>query len=767
MLTRKALLVCTALAAIAPAHAWAQDANSAEQPDGGIGDIVVTARRTEESAQRVPVAVTAIGAEQLQALNIQGFADIGKTIPNLDVQRQFGSASAPQFFLRGFSTGSLKFETDAGIGLYVDGVYLGRPAASAFDLADIERVEVMRGPQATLFGRNSTGGAINFITAAPTGEFGVKAEIGAGSYNAFKGRVSVNLPAFGPLSVRVAYLHDENRGYVTNLAAGKTYTFAAPFGTIRAADTFGADRTDAVSVAARLALGAFTADYKFDYTDKTSTQLAQQALPGSDTGTTGPGACFGQAPSATYLTAVCLDFTSPSRLKVQGHSLTLNYELNDNIAIKSITGFRKLDEFVGGNDIDGGTRTDFLGGGLPFAYISSIQDRHQKQFTQELQLIGKTGNLDWILGGFYFRETGRDNNPVFIGTAFPTGVTIVPSTGQPGVGNTINLFGVPSDYFAGSNAIIRNKSIAGYAHLAYKTDSFELAGGVRYTKDNRLENLLAGGIVPFAIPATQFVASSDHWDFDATATYIFNPNVRAYLRFATGYLSGGVLSGIPFKAETVESYELGLKADLLDRRLRINAAVFHNKRHNVQTIGFDAVGGRGTFLYSIPKASNTGFEIELTAKPVQAITLTAAYGYLSDRPGISIDPITNIPGQPIQSLAPKHTLALGVQYDSPEFDNGSHLQFRIDGNYKSRRFSDPVITAATQNVTALPARMDVSARLSLVDLPMGPVKVRTSAWVQNLTNNNKLEFARDLGNGLIIGTFQVPRTWGVEFGVQF
>lgn len=775
MLMKKALLACSALAAAVPVQAWAQEAGAVgqttgagdqttgagDQPDRGIGEIVVTARRTEESVQRVPVSVTALGSEQLEALNIQSFADIGKTIPNLDVQRQFGSASAPQFFLRGFSTGSLKFETDAGIGLYIDGVYLGRPAASAFDLADIERVEVMRGPQATLFGRNSTGGAINFITAAPTGELGVKAEIGAGNYDHFNGRASVNLPAIGPLSIRIAYLHDENRGYVKNLASGRIFTFAEPFGTIRSADTLGAERTDAISVAMRLALGSLTADYRFDYTNKKSTQLAQQALPGTDTSFAGPGSCFGEAPSATYLTEVCTDFNSPSKLKVQGHSLTLNYELNDAITLKSITGFRKLDEFVGGNDIDGGARTDPFGSGRPFAYISSIQDRHQKQLTQELQVLGRTGKLDWILGGFYFRETGRDNNPVFLFDVFPNGV-IIPRTGEPGVGNTINLVGIPSDYFAGANSTVRNKSMAGYAHLTYKTDSFELAGGVRYTKDDRRENLLAAGIIPFVIPATQYEASSDHWDFDATATYIFNPRVRAYLRFATGYLSGGVLNGVPFKAETAKSYEGGVKADLFDRRLRVNAAVFHTKRRNVQTLGFDAVTGRGTFLYSSPKASNTGFEIEVTAKPISALTLTGSYGYLDDRPGND-----GLSGAPIQSLAPKHTLALGLQYDSPEFSNGSYVQFRIDGNYRSRRFSDPVVTAATANVTALPARMDISARLSLLDLPVGGVKVRTTAWVQNLTDNNKLEFARDLNNGIIIGTFQVPRTWGVELGVEF
>ena len=158
MKLRYAVLAGTMLAAMQPGLAAAQEGAAAPAPtkpaaSAGIGDIVVTARRTEETAQSVPVAITGYNTEQLEALDIKGFGDIGKTVPNLDVQRQFGSASSPQYFLRGVSTGSLAFETDAGIGLYIDGVYLGRPAGSAFDLADIERVEVMRGPQGTLFGR--------------------------------------------------------------------------------------------------------------------------------------------------------------------------------------------------------------------------------------------------------------------------------------------------------------------------------------------------------------------------------------------------------------------------------------------------------------------------------------------------------------------------------------------------------------------------------------------------------------------------------------
>jgi iron complex outermembrane receptor protein len=755
------LLACTAIALCVPGLAFAQDVSATPEAAnlGGIEDIIVTARRTEESLQDVPVAVTGFNSAQIEALDISSFADIGKTVPNLDVQRQFGSASSPQFFLRGVSTGSLKFEQDAGIGLYIDGVYLGRPAGTAFDLAEIERIEVLRGPQGTLFGRNSTGGAINYITAAPKGEFGVKMDGTIGNYDRYKGRLTIDLPALGPLTARVSYLHDENRGYVRNLTPGVTFDFAAPFRTIKSAKTFGAENTDAVAVALRLDLDPLVVDYKFDYTDKVSTQLGQQLLgfnPGYTAGVGDPPFYFASpsvvvGPSTKRQSALALDFTSPSHLKIQGHSLTAVYDISDQVTLKSITGYRKLDEFVGGNDIDGGA---YVVGGLPFTNISSIEDRHQKQFSQEVQLLGNINGLEWVLGGFYFRETGNDNNPVFIGVLFPP-TTIIPRDGT-GAGNTIDIFGLTSDYFAGSDVSVRNKSYAGYAHLAYKTDHFELAGGVRYTKDKRREVVHIGPSWP---PAETFNATNDHWDFDATATYIFNPEIRAYARFATGYLSGGVLGGIAFKPETVKSYEAGVKGDFLDNTLRINAAAFHTDRKNVQTLAFSAASG--TFVISAPSAEENGFELELTAAPDRHLTFNASFGYLDQT--LADDPVS---GLPVSSLAPKFTLSTGVQYDAPSFANGSYLSARVDAFFKDKRFSDPLQTPSTVGLTTLPSRTDINARLSLVDIPLAGTKAKVSAWVQNLTDNQELEFARDLTT-TVIGVFQVPRTYGLDVSFQF
>jgi iron complex outermembrane receptor protein len=208
----------------------------------------------------------------------------------------------------------------------------------------------------------------------------------------------------------------------------------------------------------------------------------------------------------------------------------------------------------------------------------------------------------------------------------------------------------------------------------------------------------------------------------------------------------------------MKSYEIGFKGDLIDRTLRLNAALFHTDRRNVQTLAFDAASG--TFIISAPKAHENGFELELTALPTDGLTFNASLGLLDAK--LSPDPVRG----PVNSLAPKYTLSTGAQYDFPHFANGSYLSARIDGFFKDKRLSDPVRNSATAELTTLPSRFDVNARVSLIDLPVAGSKVKVSAWVQNLTNNHELEFARNLTT-TVIGVYQVPRTYGIDLGLAF
>ena len=769
------------LTIVSQAPVQAQEAVSSSPGAGGtIAEVVVTARRKEESLQEVPTAVTAIGSEQLEDLRIQNFGDVGQSVPNLNIQQQFGSASSPQMFLRGVATGSLKFETDAGVALYVDGVYLGRPAGTAFDIADISRIEVLRGPQGTLFGRNSTGGALNIITAEPTGKLGVVAEGDLGNFSERRAKLTVNLPDFGGVDARITYLHDQHDGYVKRSGPVDTYTFAAPFGTVSSANDFGNDKTDALGIALRYRGGdRLTLDYKFDYTDKTSSQLGAQLLgeygffnpsftllPGSNITSVGPN----------YQSSLPID-TSETQLKVQGHSLTGAFEFSKAFTIKNILAYRQFNETPNFNDIDGNQLKDsgissaslgipgppfVIGGsGNPFAWISSVQTRAQHQWTDELQFLGSTENLDWIAGVFYFKENGWDNNPVFLFVPFAPGQTY-----NPGVTNA-SILG-QADYAAGSNYWVDNKSVAGYAHGTYKfTPQWELSAGARYSHDDRGEHIIQSAtIVDQAYDKT---FSKTVWD--ASLTYRITSGVNVYGKASTGYLTGGVLGGSVFKPETVTSYELGLKSDLFENHLRLNIAGFYQKRDDVQTLTFSPAAG--TQVADGGGTKQDGVEVEATYAPVEALRFNLSYGYVHTDNNLNV-----------RSLIPKQNAFGSVDWDFVRFRTGSALRAHVDASWRSDAYglscpagSTLSLTQGCTNLASADYTLDgqsvmksyvlLGARLGWINIPMGSMTGEVDVWGRNLLDKHELEFVRDLSNGTVIGTFQAPRTYGVELRVKF
>ena len=248
---KRAGLLCTSvLAAMVATPAWAEDeapaAQTASANNSQIQEIIVTAQRREESLQKVPVAVTAIGSEQLAALRVNSVRNLAGLAPSLQLNAQ-GQQSNPTIIIRGVASGTSSNSVDPKVGIYIDGVYIGRAVGSLLDFSDIQRVEVLRGPQGTLFGRNATSGAISIVTSAPKGEWGVRATGSYGNYDAWRGKVSLDLPQIGPFSVRLSYLHDQIGGDVANTLAGKSLNIAlrAPeFGTQKYVDRLGYRNVD-------------------------------------------------------------------------------------------------------------------------------------------------------------------------------------------------------------------------------------------------------------------------------------------------------------------------------------------------------------------------------------------------------------------------------------------------------------------------------------------------------------------------------------------
>jgi len=779
------------LAIATPAIAQEQGAGVQEtQQHGGLSDIVVTARRVAEDIQTVPISIGALSAEDLEARQIDSLNELRGAVANVNITKT--TVAGGNFMtIRGKTGIALpNVSIDSAVGFYVDGIYYGRPQSSGGEVADVERIEVLRGPQGTLFGRNSSAGAINFITRAPSGEFGVQGELGYGNFDRKKARISIDTPTFGGgFSARATFLHESYEGDVVNTKPGSVYDFAEPWPDTVTTSRFGGANTETIMAKLRYDDGgAFTMEYKYDWLHRVEVPIPMQALgfaPGiSSWLATSPFSPFGggglglyqmQRPgdvniSRTRLGATAMDSTAASDIKVHGHMLTLGLELNQNLALKSINSFRKLNTYAG-NETDGGIWT------LPLdattratvCLACAITITKQRQVSSELQLLGTYDRFSFILGGFYFRERAISDLPLMNFLPFFSSPFVVPTSG-------------PTNAFAvGQRELVHNTSYAAYAHFDYKvTDALTLAAGARYSHDKRDYSDRRDPLPP-GTPQFSKISFSKP-TFDVSLSYVAAPDVNLYAKFATGYQSGGIVRGTPFRPEKSNSIEAGIKSEWFDRRVRLNAALFRTKFTSVQNSGFSPV--LGLYAFNAGSTVTKGAEIELTAVPVDGLTLTANFGYGKAKNS-----------QGLRMGAPKTNLAFSAQYDTPEFSNGSYVSFRIDGDYRDKYYSAGVLLAGGERASTdfpLPAyvwqgagfgseqayfnavfgagRLGgyalVNARVSLVDLPISGAKVRTSAFVRNIFKEDKPYFGSQ--NGVfLMASFERPRTYGVDLSFEF
>jgi iron complex outermembrane receptor protein len=536
-----------------------------------------------------------------------------------------------------------------------------------------------------------------------------------------------------------------------------------PFGTIRAADSFGENNQTGVALAVSYnAIDRLALDYKLDFTNQVQSQLGTQGLGFASTDAFQQALVADQGSarvpvSLTRVGTLPLSFNTPGNLTVMGHSLTAQYELTDDIKLKSITAFRTMREDTGGNAIDGGNwiGTPFTAGtlgipaGTPWTLISSIARRTQHQWSEEAQVIGNMGDFDWIAGFYYFNEVGAQNDPVltgFFGSGILTPAALRAELASPGA------------YVLGTIDGADNTSLAGYAHGTYHlTDAIDLAAGLRFTNDQRTYDHLSPGNV-FSQDNNFY-----HTDWDASVTYKFTPDINVYAKASTGYLAGGALGGFAFKPETNQSFEVGLKSEFLDHRLRANLVGFYEHVRNVQVTEFDST--HGSYIINGGGESINGIELETRAIVAPGLQLTANFGY--SRTPTNVNPIS---GFEIGSLYPSQNLALGAQYDTPPLFGDTYASFRADANWTSgypglsNLPNDPVDNALIA-ATATPAEWQVNLRASLVDIPMGPVKGRVSMWVKNLLDNQSIAFSREIF--YTVGQFEIPRTFGADLSFDF
>ncbi|MBK7171619.1 MAG: TonB-dependent receptor [Gammaproteobacteria bacterium] len=776
--------LAAALASVLVVHP-AVSADGTKSPQGGLEEIIVTAQRREENLQAVPIAVTALGADMLESFRVADIQDLSGLAPNLYLLDQ-GVRSTPVVSIRGIRSGTSDNAVDPKVGLYLDGVYVGRSVGAIFDVAEIERVEVLRGPQGTLFGRNATGGAISMITSSPTGEFGLKQDISFGSNDAFRARTNLNLPALGMLSVKFSYLHDEDSGTSDNLIGGQRIdlrSFDPDFGVLKYDDDLGSKDADAFMVAARLALNDdLTVDYKFDYTDSDTVGNPSQML-----GITG-GALNGMVqfinslqPQYGGITNVSIKrlnnvaaATSVEPLEVLGHNLTVNWGISDEVNFKSITAWREMKQkpniydlaATGGWKLTSAQLAGLLTGNYgavfnpanapgandSFFDLLTARSTSQRQFSQELQLTVTKEWFDLVGGVFYFTEHSPGLNALGIMKPIDDGVA------EPAWFDSI--FGTGTN-----ESITDNESVAIYAQGTWHaTDKLDLTAGIRRTEDTRETEIVqavgaaGGGALQPGVYDTDFGKTN----YTLIASYTFREDLMAYAKFATGYVAGGVMSSIPYGPEEVESYELGLKSQWLDNRLRVNAATFFMDYTDMQVATF--IDGVQNYE-NAGKAEITGLELEVEAVPVDGLTLSGTLGWTDFEykeffvRGVDMSDVIRTTG------TPEWNARLSAQYDFEALGFGGVPYVRLDSRWRTEsdivaQPPDPVLA----DIAVTDEHWIVDARVGIVDIPLSETTMAVSLWAKNLLDEDDIiDFGPEVINQT--GQFINERTYGVDFSI--
>jgi len=770
ILGKAALLASTALIAT---PALAQTAAGTQ-----LEEVVVTAQKRAQRLQEVPISVTALTATELVANRVDNVRDLNGLAPNLTTRPSAGGSFIANYTIRGlFATGSAP-GSDKGVSQYIDGVYLQNSGASIFDLADIQRIEVLKGPQGTLFGRNATGGAVTFYTRDPSGEFGGKQDITVGNYGQFRSRTRIDTPTWGPLSGTLTYTHSERRGDTRNLGAGTVWDYGpatkGAIGKLTSPKRLGDQNVDAVFAAVRFAPSDnFKATYKFDYTKNDFTPDGN-GLVATRTASLGPalGGAFNASAtpiSRTRTKAVNNWFSTPGHTKNYGHNVTMSLEVNPQLTLKNILAYRHSDLFVA-NQLDG------LGGvlltvapgvSLPFLGIDNSTVTTERQWSNEFQVNYDSDFMTLTAGYLHFDDRV--------------------STGGPrGAANTIIFSAVPGFVIPTTNSIpsfVHLKSDALYAQGEFHvTSQIDAIGGVRWTKDVK-DGLDRGSATPIPIAYDK-----------SQVTYLVGLNYKptedilTYVKYSTGYVSGGFLANNAYAPETAKSAEAGVKSEWFEHRLRANLALFHVKYTNLQSVTSGATYcliqtavpcGAPQVVYNLGNATAKGAELELTAKPVEALTLQGGVGYthfkIDKLQPFLVSPQNAFTSNFIPTYRPKWTTNLSAQYDTGEVYAGAHASFRVDATYRSKSYTmsggrtlnnvvDPggIITATT-----IPSAWLVNGRVALTDVTFGHgLKGTIALWGRNLFDNKDPVFTAYLGP-FTGATYERARTFGVDLSAEF
>jgi iron complex outermembrane recepter protein len=632
----------SSLMMLAAAPVLAQDASGVEDEEG-IREIIVTAQKRSESIQDAPLAISALDTQILEQSGIKNAEGLTAIVPNVAV-RPFNNSIIVA--TRGISNENTSNLGDASLAFHVNGVYVGRPRAAAALFYDVERVELLRGPQGTLYGRNSTAGALNIITKRPdTSGLAGGADISYGNYDAVTARGYFNLPLSDTIAVRASAYYGKHDGYAINtrsvpaisLLVGPPPAVAGPNALITATNAANVSVTPTIKngddddeLSGRLSL-------LFQPSDRFSWVITGQYQKTDEVGqvrsiinTPNYVAVAGPAAGQLFLPQQ-QDASNPRiyslntqpKWEVEGWDISseLTYGLNDDIDLTMITGYREDESFI---------QVDAAG----TANLSVVQSPGDaKQFSNELRLSSNAGSFKWLLGAYYFDEDQSDT--VFIN----------------------NVGGGPANV-VGANTYISSSSLAFFGQGTYSvTDKLRFTLGARYTEDKKKRfgfTVVAPGLTtpPDPLPPGTSYTNKQSWDrfnWKVGADFDIAPNALLYASYSTGYRAGGFnnSSEVSYDPENIKAFEVGLKTDLLDRRLRFNVTGFHYDYQDLQVTSPRELNGRiQAFTQNAASAKIWGVEIESIIRPSEKFNVDIAFGYLNTKFGdfLSIDNICTAAG---------------------------------------------------------------------------------------------------------------------------
>lgn len=705
----------------------AQDAAQAETKakSNQIETIMVTARKLSENLQETPVAITALTPESLERRQINGTTDLGKVTPNLEFTNNAplaGNNSSSQVFIRGIGQVDPSAGVDPGVGLYIDDVYMGQSVGGSMDLRDIYDVQVLRGPQGTLFGRNTIGGAVLISTVKPGDEFRAKVKVGVGSDNLLTTFVGVDLPVSDTLLTRFTYGSKKQDGYVT-----------------RAYDGVDLGDTNNFVVTAKMLYqpsDALEINLNFDYAEAdehgsplvfaaSNESATFQKVASADAGCPGfEGGWNSLAAVPNIDDSRCAnDFwaagpyenngTIPleSTLENKGLSLNIAYELSDSLMFKSITAKRKLD-WHGVRDADN----------TPFTILHTDYTSSGSQFSQELQAIYTGDAIKAVAGAYYYTEEYTDILTVNLNTP------------------------APGEQKDSDNVSIDNKNTAFFAQATYNINE-KLAAtlGIRHTSETK-QSLpdqfdYANPDVKY-LEAKWYSADFSKTNIAANLSYQLADNVMLYGSYSEGFKGGGFNShfNVPqsqsdldnfhkFDQEEATTWEAGTKMDLLDHSLRLNMAAFTTDYTGLQ---FLFRVGPAPYLLNAGKATISGLEMEATWKPTENWIIEGGFGLLDD----SIDSIavdfealgasTSITTDNTLAYTPDFKGSLGAGY-TIEAGNWFIVP-RADLSYRDATFFD---TANTPEIAQLNSVTTVDLSVSFEN---DDLNLKINAGINNATD---------------------------------